>query len=96
VAVEVPVVEGGPATVGPLGHVGDQYVRVQRRIAGPAGAVTEGGAHEAVGVVQLGAAVTAPDPAGVAFEVLDGLVDGLVMAGDDGGGRGFVAQTPHQ
>lgn len=69
---------------------------VQGRVAGPAGAVAEGGTDEAVGVVQLVAAVAAADPACVAFEVLDGLVEGSVVAGDDIGGRGLVAQAPDQ
>ena len=96
VVVEVPVVEGGPPTVGPLGHVGDQDVGVQRRVRGPAGAVAKGGADEAVGFSLLDTAVATPDPAGVAFEVLDGLVDGAVVTGDDRGGGGPVAEAPHQ
>jgi hypothetical protein len=96
VAVEVAPIESGPAPVGALGQIGEQDVGVQRRVAGPAGAMTEGGTDEALGVTDGGSAMTTAHVTGVTFEVLQGGVDGPVVAADDHLGRGLVPESPHQ
>ena len=51
--VEVAAVGGRPPAVGALDQVGDDHVGVELGVAGPAGAVPEGGADEAVGLDEL-------------------------------------------
>ena len=81
--VELPAVGGGPSAVRALDQVGDDDVGVELRVAGPAGAVPEGGADEPVGFDEL---VTAGAPAGVAGlggEVVEDGADGPVMGNGD-------------
>ncbi len=93
-AIEVTPIEGGPAPVGPLGQIGEQDVGVQRRVAGSAGAMAEGGADEALAITDSQSPVATAHMAGVTLEVLQGGVDGAVMAGDDHLRCGLVAQAP--
>ena len=77
--------EREPAPVGArAGQVGDEYVGVERRVAGARGAVAEGHREEAAAGLDAGAAVAALDEAGAALEVGDRLGDGAVV----GAGRG--------
>ena len=89
VAVEEAGVGSGPDAVDPFGHVGHQHMGVELGVARPRGPVREGGRHEPLGP-DTGLAACAPaDTEGMALEVAEGLVDGvLVDAADDGrGGR---------
>ena len=68
-----------PPTVCPLDQVGDDDVSVELGVAGPAGAMAEGGTDEAVGFQQLLSPGTSPDEAGLCRQVVEHGTDGPVV-----------------
>ena len=70
-----------------MDHVGDQDVGVQMRVAGPGGAVPEGGGHEPVGHHLVEAAVTPPGPGRLDLEDAQGLGHGCLVGVPDRSGH---------
>ncbi len=91
VVEERPGVEGAPGVGDGVGEVGDDDVGVQERVAGPAGAVVEGGGDEAEG---LDALAPVPGDDDLALVVADDLVDGLPVGLADGGPPLRVGEGP--
>ena len=73
VVVEQGAVEGAETVIGTLGHVGHEQVRVQLGVAGPAGAMAEGGHDEPFAAHVIDAVVAPPAHGGVVLGVGDGL-----------------------
>ena len=90
------VVEAGPAPVRSLGRVGDQDVGVELGVAGPGGAVLEGGGEEARAVEEFMAAGAAARPAGLALHVGEGGCYGVAVGLVDLDRRLVAAERPEQ
>ena len=75
--------------LGGAGEVGGDDVGVQQRVAGPAGAVVEGGGDDAVGLDPAPVLGAPPGVDGVLLEVVDDGVDGLPVGLAD---RGSLAR----
>jgi len=84
VVVELPAVEGTPTAIGGAGHVGQQDVGVQRRVAGPRCLVPEPGRDETL-AREAGDLAFHPTTGRTRgpFEVADSRVDRRLMRFDD-------------
>ena len=85
--VEVTAVRRRPPTVCALDQIGHDHVGVQLGIAGPAGAMAEGGTDESVGLGQIPAVSSSADEARLGGQVVEDSGDGPVVGGRDGVGH---------